>query len=139
MGQLVYTMLISNNCESLHLWWKESFVKPQKVSKYYAIDCSYKVIQKSLLWNYTFIPSITSPFPSWRYSFFRKKKKDFYYFFFLVADYLIPILAPIFVFGGFYAIGIIILVAAWCRYVFASLIQIKQCVIWTLSTEDLYT
>ena len=61
--------------------------------------------------------------------FFSEKKKDFYYFFFLVADYLIPILAPIFVFGGFYVIGIIILVAAWCRYVFASLIQIKQCVI----------
>ena len=25
----------------LHLWWKENLVKHQKVSKYYAIDCSY--------------------------------------------------------------------------------------------------
>ena len=33
--QLVYTMFINNNRVSLHLWWKESLVKHQKVSKYY--------------------------------------------------------------------------------------------------------
>ena len=33
--QLVYTMFISNNCISLHLWWKENLVKHRKVSKYY--------------------------------------------------------------------------------------------------------
>ena len=38
--QLVYTMFISNNRASFHLSWKESLLKPQKVSKYYAIDCS---------------------------------------------------------------------------------------------------
>ena len=39
MRQLVYTMFISNNRVSFHLWWKESLVKHQKVSKYYAIHC----------------------------------------------------------------------------------------------------
>ena len=37
--QLVYTMLISNNRASFHLWWKENFVKHQKVSKYHGNDC----------------------------------------------------------------------------------------------------
>ena len=39
MRQLVYTMFISNNRASFHLWWKEHFVKHQKVSKYYENDC----------------------------------------------------------------------------------------------------
>ena len=39
MRQLVYTMLISNNRTSFHLWWKENLVKHWKVSKYYETDC----------------------------------------------------------------------------------------------------
>ena len=39
MRQLVYTILISNNCSSLHLWWTENLVKPQQVSKYDEKDC----------------------------------------------------------------------------------------------------
>ena len=42
--QFVYTMLISHNRASFHLYWKESSVKHQKVSKYYAIDCSYRIV-----------------------------------------------------------------------------------------------
>ena len=36
--QLIYTMFISNNRASLHLWWKENLVKHQKLSKYFEID-----------------------------------------------------------------------------------------------------
>ena len=39
MRQLVYTILISNNCSSLHLWWTENLVKLQQVSKYDEKDC----------------------------------------------------------------------------------------------------
>ena len=39
--QLVYTMFITYNHDSFHLWWKENFVKHQKVSKYYGQDCSF--------------------------------------------------------------------------------------------------
>ena len=35
LRQLVYTMSVSNNHPSFHLWWKENLVKHQKVSKYY--------------------------------------------------------------------------------------------------------
>ena len=38
MRQLVYTMLISNNPTSFHLWRKENLVKYAKVSKYYETD-----------------------------------------------------------------------------------------------------
>ena len=37
MRQLVYNMFISNNRAPLHLRWKESLVKHQKVSKYILI------------------------------------------------------------------------------------------------------
>ena len=37
--QLVHTMLIANNYDSFHLWWKENLVKNQNVSKYYNPDC----------------------------------------------------------------------------------------------------
>ena len=37
--QLVYTMSISNNHPSFHLWWKENLVKHQKVSKHYENIC----------------------------------------------------------------------------------------------------
>ena len=40
MRQLVHTMFISNNRASFQLWWKESLVEHQKVSKYFAIGCS---------------------------------------------------------------------------------------------------
>ena len=32
-------MFTSNNRISYHLWWKETLVKDQKVSKYYENDC----------------------------------------------------------------------------------------------------
>ena len=38
--QIVYTMFITNNHASLHLWWKEILVKYQKISKYYVHDCT---------------------------------------------------------------------------------------------------
>ena len=37
--QLVYTILISNNRPSFHLWWKKNLGKLQQVSKYYEKDC----------------------------------------------------------------------------------------------------
>ena len=40
MSQLAYTMFITNNHDSFHLWWHENFVKHQNVSKYYDQDCS---------------------------------------------------------------------------------------------------
>ena len=39
MRKLVYTVFISNNDPSFHLWLKENLVKFQKVSKYYENDC----------------------------------------------------------------------------------------------------
>ena len=47
MRQLVYTLLISNNRASSHLWWKKGLVKHQKVSKYCAIDCSWNILSKN--------------------------------------------------------------------------------------------
>ena len=43
-GQLVYTMFITNNCASFHLWWKKNLVKHQKVSKYYENYCRYYIL-----------------------------------------------------------------------------------------------
>ena len=39
MRQLVYSIFISNNRASAHLWWKENLVKHQRVTKYYENDC----------------------------------------------------------------------------------------------------
>ena len=39
MRQLIYTMFISNNRRSFHLWGKENLVKHQEVSKYYENNC----------------------------------------------------------------------------------------------------
>ena len=39
MRQLVYTMFITNNYISLHLWWKENLVIQQNISKYYEHSC----------------------------------------------------------------------------------------------------
>ena len=38
MSQLLYAVFISNNCASLHFWWKKNLVKYQKVSKYFEND-----------------------------------------------------------------------------------------------------
>ena len=38
--QIAYSMFISNNRPSIHLWLKENLVKDRKVSKYYETDCS---------------------------------------------------------------------------------------------------
>ena len=47
---LVYTMFVSNNRASFHLWWKGNLVKPQKVSKYYENECKLrKVLSFQLL------------------------------------------------------------------------------------------
>ena len=39
VSQLWYSIFITNNHGSFHLWWKENLVKYQKVSKYYVHDC----------------------------------------------------------------------------------------------------
>ena len=39
----MYTMFITNNHGSFHLWWKENLVKHQKVSKYCGQDCTSTV------------------------------------------------------------------------------------------------
>ena len=41
--QLVYTVFISNNRASFHLWWKQNLVKHQKVSKYYENDFCFLI------------------------------------------------------------------------------------------------
>ena len=46
MRQLIYSMFISNNCASFHLWWKENLLKYQKVSKYYDSGCSLENLKK---------------------------------------------------------------------------------------------
>ena len=38
VGQPVYTMFITNNHDSFHMWWKENLGKHWKVSKYYDQD-----------------------------------------------------------------------------------------------------
>ena len=50
-------MLISNNCTSFLLWWKENLVKHQRVSKHYGNDC----LQNFLL-HYTGWPTKMSLF-----------------------------------------------------------------------------
>ena len=46
----IYTMFITNNHISFHLWLKKNFVKHQKVSKYYDQDCSaaWRLMQKKI-------------------------------------------------------------------------------------------
>ena len=53
--QLIYTLFITNNHASLHLCWKENFVKYQKVSKYCAHDCLQNFL---LLFMFLLIASI---------------------------------------------------------------------------------
>ena len=49
MRQLVYTMFISNNRASFHLWWKENLVKHQKVSKH-VNDCLQNFVLLFMSW-----------------------------------------------------------------------------------------
>ena len=42
--QLVYTVFVTNNHASFHLWWKENLIKYQKVLKYHVHDCRSKMI-----------------------------------------------------------------------------------------------
>ena len=41
MSQLVYTIFITNNHNSFHLWSKKNLAKHQNVSTYYDQDCSF--------------------------------------------------------------------------------------------------
>ena len=43
VGQLLYTMFITNNHASFHLWWRERLIKYQKVLKYYDQGCRSKI------------------------------------------------------------------------------------------------
>ena len=50
--QLVYTMFISNNHASCHLWWQEYLIKHQRVSKYYENDCKFNTFTvEKFVWN----------------------------------------------------------------------------------------
>ena len=54
--QLVYTIFITNNHASFHLWWKEKLVKHQQVSKYYmAMIVANIYIRLHFLLNYSLI------------------------------------------------------------------------------------
>ena len=50
--QLVYTMFISNNRASFHLWWKKNLVIHQKVLKYYENDCILVSLRYSVSISY---------------------------------------------------------------------------------------
>ena len=55
MRQLVYTMVISNNRASCHLWWEKNLSKHQKVSKYCESGCSICFIESLIFpWSGTF-------------------------------------------------------------------------------------
>ena len=54
MRQLAYTIFITNNYASFHLWWKGSIVKHHKVSNYYEND----FLQNFLL---LFLSLLTAP------------------------------------------------------------------------------
>ena len=83
MRQLVYTLFISNNHPSFHLWWKENLVKHQKVSKYYETDCRVlskirasraraveEMVMRKLTKNYTYlkilVPYVKNETSKWR-------------------------------------------------------------------------
>ena len=58
-------MFIRNNRPSFHLWWKENFVKHQKVSKYYENDCSYPLLGSSAEFYHKFYPRVTNIYRKW--------------------------------------------------------------------------
>ena len=58
MRQLADTMFISNSRTSFHLWWRKSFTKHQKVSKYYENDCRLIRILKTQRWYSLYMFSI---------------------------------------------------------------------------------
>ena len=47
----MYTIFITNNHNSFHLWWKKNLVKNQKISKYYGQDCTITSHPKNLIDN----------------------------------------------------------------------------------------
>ena len=53
LRQLLYTMFISNNRASFHLWWRGNWVKHHKVSKYY--ESNYRILWTSLGTKLTFL------------------------------------------------------------------------------------
>ena len=46
---IMYTMFITNNHTSFHLWRKENLVKHQKVLKYYVHDCIILFLKSKLI------------------------------------------------------------------------------------------
>ena len=70
MRQLVYSMFITNNHDSFHLWSKENLVKHQDVSKYYdqgcsmLIFCSSKWTKKTHLLDHVGVFVVRFPFVS---------------------------------------------------------------------------
>ena len=54
---LAFTILTTNNYALLHVWWKQSFLKHQKFSKYYDHDCLQNFI---LLFLFLFVFSNSS-------------------------------------------------------------------------------
>ena len=75
MRQLIYSMFITNNHDSFHLWWHQNFVKHQNVSKYYGQDCIYfnplkpnsiKKVQWTTLW-WLFQVLVRNDYPVWLY------------------------------------------------------------------------
>ena len=97
MRQLVYTMFISNNCASQHLWRKENLVKHQRVSKYYENDCRYfnwckRYIKNISLWNTKFLPTARAQkcedFFVNVQSFFSCCRNNDFFFFFLTKKYI---------------------------------------------------
>ena len=56
---VVYTIFISNNRASFHLWWKQNFLKHQKVSKYYEkIVCKIFFCFLCLYWQLILLKTI---------------------------------------------------------------------------------
>ena len=72
MRQLVYTMFISSNRTSFHLWWRKIFIKHPKVSKFYETDwsrsggrSSYKTSFLRLSFLSSCVTSITDAYLKW--------------------------------------------------------------------------
>ena len=81
MRQLVYTILISNNRPSFHLWWMENLGKLQQVLKYYEKDCLQifllllmsllptKFVKNSHIWGKIYFSSLKNVLKQSRNSF----------------------------------------------------------------------
>ena len=53
--QLVYSMFISNNSDSLHFWWQEHLVKHEKVLKHFENGGVQKRISRIRLQAFLFL------------------------------------------------------------------------------------